>query len=265
MLNTPSNEGRSGGRIRGVSFKQEYAKGSSNKSAFQRLKTKVTGRGRAPSMVAEPSKSMLPPQAKEDRGRLTVVLDLDETLIYAREGPLYARPGLEELLDVLAKRCEPVVWTAGVRAYAQAVIKNIDKKGVIKHCVYRHKKWFSGCAGYNKDLTLLGRDMDKLVILENTPDCVRGNEQHGIVVTDFEGEGEDQTLYSICELIEDMCDQMAKKAVTVPQYIESTNLLHLRGINTDVGDSLCVYCLDTEDFVERKAQRVNKDLKPNQL
>ena len=77
------------------------------------------------------------------------------------------------------------------------MIKNIDKKGVIKHCVYRHKKWFSvcslrvaspswlhtrqqGCAGYNKDLTLLGRDMDKLVILENTPDCVRGNEANGM-------------------------------------------------------------------------------------
>ena len=86
-------------------------------------------------MISEPNKCMLPPQEKEHRGKVTVVLDLDETLIYAREGmhrppagslrthastgPLYARPGLDELLAMLAERCEPVVWTAGVRAYAQ--------------------------------------------------------------------------------------------------------------------------------------------------
>eukprot|EP01064_Diplonema_japonicum_P027723 TRINITY_DN4070_c1_g1_i2.p1 TRINITY_DN4070_c1_g1~~TRINITY_DN4070_c1_g1_i2.p1 ORF type:complete len:264 (+),score=11.36 TRINITY_DN4070_c1_g1_i2:191-982(+) len=249
-----------GGRIRGVSFKQEYAKGGSGQSAFQRFKNKVTGRARAPSMINEPTKCMLPPQSKEERGRICVVLDLDETLIYARDGPLYARPGLEPLLDLLKDKCEPVVWTAGVRAYAQAVIRNIDKKGVIKHCVYRHKKWFSGCAGYNKDLTLLGRDMDKLLILENTPDCVRGNEKHGIVVTDYEGEGIDNTLFAITELISDLVDKVETAGISVPHYISTTPLLQKRSIPTDVGDVLNVYCLDTADFMLQKAQRVNKDL-----
>eukprot|EP00755_Sulcionema_specki_P016090 Sspe_Gene.61120::Locus_33836_Transcript_1_1_Confidence_1.000_Length_863::g.61120::m.61120/K15731/CTDSP; carboxy-terminal domain RNA polymerase II polypeptide A small phosphatase len=247
-------------RVRGISFKQEYSK-SSTPSAFQRFKNKVTGRARAPSMISEPSKSMLPPQSKEERGRVTVVLDLDETLIYAREGPLYARPGLDDLLDMLKERCEPVVWTAGVKAYAQAVIRNIDKKGVLKHCVYRHKKWFSGCAGYNKDLTLLGRDMNKLVILENTPDCVRGNEEHGIVVTDYEGgDSPDFTLYAIKQLIEDMVDQVEQRGISVPQYISTTPLLSRQTIPTDLGDTLTVYCLDTTDFQMQKARRVNRDL-----
>eukprot|EP00754_Rhynchopus_humris_P012637 Rhum_TRINITY_DN14298_c5_g1::Rhum_TRINITY_DN14298_c5_g1_i2::g.73237::m.73237/K15731/CTDSP; carboxy-terminal domain RNA polymerase II polypeptide A small phosphatase len=253
------NKVSKGGRIRGSSFKNDYS-GVEQPSAFQRFRNKVTGRGRAPSMISEPNKCMLPPQEKEHRGKVTVVLDLDETLIYAREGPLYARPGLDELLAMLAERCEPVVWTAGVRAYAQAVIKNIDKKGVIKHCVYRHKKWFSGCAGYNKDLTLLGRDMDKLVILENTPDCVRGNEANGIVVTDYEGEGEDLTLVAIRELLSDMIDKVEHKGITVPQYISTTKLLQCREILTDVDDEMQVFCLDTEDFMQKKAQRVNKDL-----
>ena len=135
------------------------------------------------------------------------MLDLDETLIYAREGPLYARPGLNELLEFLSKNCEPIVWTAGVKAYAQAVIRNIDPTNAFRHCVYRHKKWFSGCAGYNKDLTLLGRDMSKLIILENTPDCVRGNEENGILVADYEGtpeESADPTLYAIKHMLKDM-------------------------------------------------------------
>lgn len=35
---------------------------------------------------------MIPPKRRDDQSKITVVLDLDETLIYAREGPLYARP-----------------------------------------------------------------------------------------------------------------------------------------------------------------------------
>eukprot|EP00756_Hemistasia_phaeocysticola_P008111 Hpha_TRINITY_DN14501_c0_g1::TRINITY_DN14501_c0_g1_i1::g.46595::m.46595/K15731/CTDSP; carboxy-terminal domain RNA polymerase II polypeptide A small phosphatase len=249
-----------GSRVRGVSFKKEYAKGG-QQSAFQKLKNKVTGRGRAPSMISEPSKAMLPPQDKEVAGRLCVVFDLDETLIYAREGPLYARPGLDELLEWVAEHTEPVVWTAGVRAYAQAVCRNIDKKGVLRHCVYRHKKWFSGCAGYNKDLSLLGRDMNKLLILENTPDCVRGNEANGIVVADYEADGTiDNTLYAIKHLLEDLVYQMRTSGVTVPQYIVSTPLLTRQAIPTDVGDVLQVYCLDTATFAAGKASRVNRDL-----
>ncbi|KAJ9468316.1 CTD small phosphatase-like protein 2 [Diplonema papillatum] len=218
-------------------------------------------RPRTPSMIGESSKSMLPPQLKEDAGKLTVVLDLDETLIYAREGPLYSRPGVQELLNLLEKRCEAIVWTAGVRAYAQAVIKNIDQNNVIRHCVYRHKRWFTGVAGYSKDLTLLGRDMNKLVILENTPDCVRGNEGNGIVVTDYDGEGEDDTtLFAIARVLEDMLDHAGAEDFTVRKYISTTPLLQRQSIPTDTGAPLSVFCLDTNGFTQNKELRVNRDL-----
>ncbi|KAJ9465303.1 CTD small phosphatase-like protein 2 [Diplonema papillatum] len=240
-------------RVRGVSFKQEY----SRSAPMKRLT-----RQRAPSMVSEPTKCMLPPQSKEDRGRITVVLDLDETLIYAREGPLYARPGLAELLDFLSRHCEPIVWTAGVKAYAQAVVRNIDKEGAFRHCVYRHKKWFSGCAGYNKDLTLLGRDMSRLIILENTPDCVRGNEENGIVVADYEGtpeEADDPTLFAIKHMLKDMVNK-ANNGMTVPEYITQSPLLSKMAVPTDLGDRLVVYCLDCTNFADSKESRVNRDL-----
>ena len=103
--------------------------------------------------------------------------------------------------------------------------------------------------------------MDKLLILENTPDCVRGNEANGIVVTDYEGEGEDYTLQAITELIVDMVDRVNNSGITVPQYIKSTPLLQKREISTDIGDYLEVYCLDTNDFMAQKALRVNRDLR----
>eukprot|EP01065_Artemidia_motanka_P042995 TRINITY_DN5876_c0_g1_i1.p1 TRINITY_DN5876_c0_g1~~TRINITY_DN5876_c0_g1_i1.p1 ORF type:complete len:290 (+),score=95.34 TRINITY_DN5876_c0_g1_i1:47-871(+) len=247
-----------GQRLRGPSFKDEYSR-AVRRSGF------ATGDvAKLPSMVSEPAKAMLPPQLPSDVGRVTVVLDLDETCVYAREGPLYARPGLAELLDFLGQNAEPVVWTAGVRSYAQAVVRNIDRRGIFRHCVYRHKKWFSGCAGYNKDLTLLGRNMDKLLILENTPDCVRGNEQNAIVVSDYEGapgQAGDPTLFAIKELLQDMCEQVEKYDVTVPQYITSTPLLTQMSIPTDIGDRISVYCLDCRNFGASKEGRVNRDIR----
>eukprot|EP01063_Lacrimia_lanifica_P039690 TRINITY_DN8787_c0_g1_i1.p1 TRINITY_DN8787_c0_g1~~TRINITY_DN8787_c0_g1_i1.p1 ORF type:complete len:276 (+),score=76.79 TRINITY_DN8787_c0_g1_i1:147-974(+) len=244
---------RSGGRVRGVSFKQEYSRAAGVQ--------KKVGRARAPSMVSEPLKCMLPPQSVEDRGRITVVLDLDETLIYAREGPLYARPGLNELLEFLSTNCEPVVWTAGVKAYAQAVIRNIDQNQAFRHCVYRHKKWFSGCAGYNKDLTLLGRDMSKLIILENTPDCVRGNEENGILVADYEGgELPDSTIPRMTEFLAGLIDS----GLSVPRYLAQCPMLTRRNVPTDRGDYIECYWLDTSASHSTAGTRINRDLSAEQ-
>ena len=93
-------------------------------------------------MSKDPYTAMVPPQRYEHHGRLVVVLDLDETLVYAREGPVLPRPGLEELLQTLRElQCEVIVWTAGERDYAQEVLQRIDTAGVVQHCVYRHEKW----------------------------------------------------------------------------------------------------------------------------
>merc|ERR1711991_1283840 len=198
----------------------------------------------------------------------TVVLDLDETLIYAREGPLYARPGVDDLLVFLKENFEAVVWTAGVKAYAQAVVKNIDKINAIQHCVYRHKKWFTGQAGYNKDLRLLGRDMKDTIIIENTPDCLRGNEGNGILVADYEGgELADDTLYCILALLKDFVEKRKASKMSAVDYVASSKFLTLQAVPTDVGDVLKCYCLDASNpelFKALKEQRINKDLPATQ-
>jgi hypothetical protein len=134
--------------------------------------------------------------------------------------------------------------------------------------VYRHKKWFTGCAGYNKDLTLLGRDMNKTLILENTPDCLRGNEENGILVADYEGgEYPDNTLPAILLLLTDLKQCMEKDNLTVPQYIRQSRFLSKQRIPTDVGNVMTVYCLDINDaelFRAQKEVRVNKDLPVDQ-
>jgi len=252
-------------RRRGQSFKQDY-RSAAQPSLFEKMKARVTGqRLRQPSMIKEVGRELIPAADPSVAGRMTVVLDLDETLIYAREGPLYARPGIDELLLYLKEHFEAVVWTAGVRAYAQAVVKNVDKVNAIHHCVYRHKKWFTGCAGYNKDLTLLGRDMANTIIIENTPDCLRGNEGNGILVADYEGgELADDTLYCILALLKDLVERRKTSAISAVEYVATSKFLTRQPVPTDLGDALQCYCLDANNpelFKALKDQRVNLDLR----
>lgn len=140
---------------------------------------------REPTMIRK-GETLIAPLDPTAGKRYTVVLDLDETVVYARDGPLYARAHLESLLKVMDKYCEVVVWTAGERTYAKAILQEINTDNIIKHLITRHKSWFNH-TNYTKDLGKLGRDLDYVLIIENTPDCVRVNPQNGIIVQDFEG------------------------------------------------------------------------------
>nr|CCC93148.1 unnamed protein product [Trypanosoma congolense IL3000] len=137
---------------------------------------------REPTMMREEDQLVAP--ADNDNKRYTLVLDLDETVIYAREGPLYARPYLNELLDFIKRNFEVIVWTAGEREYAKSIMEEINVDNTVRHLIYRHEVWFS-FDDYTKDLKRLGRDIDYVVIIENTPECVRSNPQNGIIVDDF--------------------------------------------------------------------------------
>lgn len=236
-------------RLRGASFKTEYQGVAAAK--------RVIGRARAPSMSHEAGRFCLPEQDPADREKTVLVLDLDETLVYAREGPLYARPGLDEFFRVAGEKCEVVVWTAGLRAYAQAIIRAIDKNGVIKHCIYRHAKWFTGQAGYRKDLAALGRCLDRTIIIENTPDCIRGYQQNGILVEDYEGgERSDNTIFALTDLVK----QIHESNMTIPQFVQTCPMLSKAPVQTDIGDYIHAYTLNVGLWKPGQHVRVNRDL-----
>src|SRR5205085_658879 len=133
-----------------------------------------------------------------------------------------------------------------------------------QHCVYRHKKWFSGCAGYNKDLTLLGRDMNNTLIIENTPDCLRGNEGNGVLVSDYEGgELADDTLYCIMALLKDFLQRRSKENISAKDYVATSRFVTKQQVPTDINETMACFCLDASNpalFAELKALRQNKDL-----
>jgi len=226
---------------RGSSFVHEYATPIDNPVELRR----------GPSMIKGPFSKLLPPPQAD---QYTIVLDLDETVIYARNGPLEVRPYFDEFLTLLNGCCEVIVWTAGVREYAKAVIRNIDKQNVIAHCIYRHPKWFDA-EDYTKDLTLLGRPLDKILIVENTPDCVRNNPLNGVIVQDYEGgAGHDRTLAHLASLVQDLC----RSRQPVPAFLQSSQQLQLQTVKGELGE-VDVFFLSTLEAVCKEV-RPNRDL-----
>jgi RNA polymerase II subunit A small phosphatase-like protein len=211
-------------------------------------------------MNIDPCSTFIPPQSHEDRGKVTVVLDLDETLIHARDGPINVRPGVDALLSRLKDVCELVVWTAGERDYAEHVIRHIDPYRAIKHCVFRHRKWWTGQPGYTKDLKALGRPMHRTLIIENTPDCVKQQPENAIVVSDFTGQRGDDVLYDLLEVLEAVV--MSPTNLHVSDLVESHHLVAQRTIPCDSSGHVRVFTLRRDSHPGVAAQGRNLDLRP---
>eukprot|EP01065_Artemidia_motanka_P021404 TRINITY_DN2557_c0_g1_i1.p1 TRINITY_DN2557_c0_g1~~TRINITY_DN2557_c0_g1_i1.p1 ORF type:complete len:475 (+),score=94.01 TRINITY_DN2557_c0_g1_i1:87-1427(+) len=168
---------------------------------------------------------------------LRVVLDLDETLVCARSGPVLLRPGLSELFQGLKREgIEVIVWTAGMRDYAQAILSEIDKVGCANICVHRGPRWFRPEGG--KDLSRLcssSGDLSRIVMVENSPECCALQPQNCIVVPSyFRNDPRDSVLRRICDILNGMADSPSD----VPGFLSSVGALQSRAFRTDCG---CVH------------------------
>ena len=69
----------------------------------------------------------------------------------------------------MCKYYELVVFTAGLKDYADWILNDLDKNGFIRHRLYRDSCRFKNGA-YIKDLSLLGRDLSRTLIIDNIRD-----------------------------------------------------------------------------------------------
>lgn len=127
--------------------------------------------------VKEQNKIVLPPALQPPK--LTLVLDLDETLVHCSVDPIpkpdiiipvlfngvnyqvyvRKRPFLDAFLDAVTKQYEVVVFTASQRVYADKLLDFLDPKRSLIH----HRLFRDSClcvqGNYIKDLEVLDRAM----------------------------------------------------------------------------------------------------------
>ena len=124
----------------------------------------------------------------------TLVLDLDETLIHFKSNPnddssgiLQFRPFLSEFLIGVSKYYELIVFTAATEDYANPIIDAIEKKGIkFEYRLYRiHTVVINN--DFVKDLSRLGRDLSRTIIVDNMEQNYKLQPENGITIRPFWG------------------------------------------------------------------------------
>ena len=125
----------------------------------------------------------------------TLVLDLDETIIHFKinehnetEGVLQVRPGIQEFLTTLGQYYEIVIFTAATQDYADLLIEELEENTFyFDYKLYRQHTIIIG-NNFVKDLTRLGRSLDKVIIVDNMPQNFRLQKENGIHIRPFWGD-----------------------------------------------------------------------------
>ena len=137
----------------------------------------------------------------------TLVMDLDETLVhYVDNGPdshLNIRPGCYEFLEEASKYYELVIFTAAIQEYADWAIDTIDLQKKITSRLYRQHTLTTG-PGFIKDLSRLGRDLSKVIIIDNVADNFRLQSSNGLYVKSWFDDMEDTYLSEILHLLKEI-------------------------------------------------------------
>ncbi|CAG9831416.1 unnamed protein product [Diabrotica balteata] len=131
---------------------------------------------------------LLSPPRQEDIHKKCMVIDLDETLVHSSFKPIsnadfvvpveidgtlhqvyvLKRPHVDEFLQRMGELYECVLFTASLAKYADPVADLLDKWDVFKARLFRDSCVFYR-GNYVKDLNKLGRELQQIVIVDNSP------------------------------------------------------------------------------------------------
>ncbi|KAG5021112.1 hypothetical protein JHK87_016967 [Glycine soja] len=159
------------------------------------------------------------------RKKVTLALDLDETLIHSsmeqcdgadftfkmitdRERTVYVRkrPFLQEFLAKVSEMFEIIIFTASKRMYAETLLDVLDpdKKFFSRRVCRESCTWKDRCCV--KDLTVLGIDLAKVCIIDNTPEVFRFQVNNGIPIKSWYDDPTDSALMSLLPFLEKLVD-----------------------------------------------------------
>ncbi|GFT54324.1 carboxy-terminal domain RNA polymerase II polypeptide A small phosphatase 1 [Nephila pilipes] len=163
--------------------------GAKSKRPNPPIHTEETSDGSRRSKVFFPLDKHLLPQIKhQDAHKMCLVIDLDETLVHSSFKPIsnadfivpveidgvihqvyvLKRPYVDEFLQKMGEMYECVLFTASLAKYADPVADLLDKWGVFRSRLFRESCVFYR-GNYVKDLGRLGRDLRKVIIVDNSP------------------------------------------------------------------------------------------------
>lgn len=168
------------------------------------------------------------------KGKLTLVLDVDETLIHSRLSPgqdrfrqteerkentqgceefkitledgetiwVNKRPGLDKFLKSMSDRYECIAYTAALEEYAKPLLDWLDPTGTIfTHRLYRDSCLFMR-GYYVKDLQKVNRSLKRTVLVDNNAFCFLPQLSNGIPISSFYDDPNDNALFVLSTFLQ---------------------------------------------------------------
>ena len=144
------------------------------------------------------------------RKNYTLILDLDETLIYLDKvkdlkddnGTFKIRPGTFTFLEKMQQFYEIVIFSEAEQNYVDLILSSIEEnKKYFDFVLYRHHTTIEN-EEFIKDLSKIGRKLSKMIIVDNMPQNFRLQPENGIYIKSFWGDdNDDDALFSLGDIL----------------------------------------------------------------
>ena len=168
-----------------------------------------------------------------DKSEILVVLDLDETLVYATKNSLdieydftlgeyfvYKRSHLEKFINYIDKNFRFAIWSSAADSYVDEMTKKLKINERAVFCWARSKATFKRTSIIDADDNLnteyinehffvkrlkkvkkLGFDLKKVLIIDDTPRKSQENYGNAIYIKEFNGDQDDNELLKLSEYL----------------------------------------------------------------
>ena len=158
------------------------------------------------------SKINSPYITKPNKKNYSLIISLDDTLVHFKTGSIknnkgiiQLRPGLSEFFDSIKPYYEIIIFNCGNKKYGDLIINSIDNKNSYidyrlnrDHCIIFNND-------YVKDISKIGRPINKIVIVDNIPQNYRLHKENGIYIKSFYGDNpNDKILFYLSKILIDI-------------------------------------------------------------
>lgn len=183
---------------------QQDALAQEDKSFYQSIKDSVFGES------FEEPEYLIPASNPDQWGQIprTLVLDFGGTIcfpLWTRDGGwlVRKRPYCDELLHkAFLSSFELVIWSSGSQHTDEQNVQDFDMYGMCRQRLFRDNNTMQGFRMV-KDLNKLGRDLNRLIVVESNPSRVYPSE-NVLKVSEFKDDINDQDLKRVMHFIADV-------------------------------------------------------------
>ncbi|CAF0799819.1 unnamed protein product [Rotaria sp. Silwood1] len=184
-------------------------------------KTAYSSSTNTPADHESNEKYLLPMLRDNEQKKICLVIDLDETLVHSVFRPVHnadfivpveidgqvhqiyvtKRPHVDEFLRRVGELYECVLFTASLAKYADPVADLLDSQNIFHSRLFREScTYYNG--NYIKDLSRLGRNIRKVIIIDNSPLSYLFHQDNAVPVHSWFDDMHDTELLTLIPIFE---------------------------------------------------------------